>query len=162
MPPAAPIVEQIAAAIANQLATITAGDDYLTTVAQVVRPSIIGAEGFRPRDLALVLTQDDPIRDTENDSIGNPNAIAWMQPFHVDCYRSAVAGDGPIDTKVNAIHRDVVAALMADVTWGGLAINTFLMEPERFFTDDHAFDGVRVIIHVQYRVAENDPSVNRK
>lgn len=143
-----PIVEQISQAIKAKLETITS-----TSIVEVVRPTREG--GYTAQDSIVVLTQDDPTKDSES---MNQVQITWIQPYYVDYYaKPSDRSTTPIDTICNQARADIEKALMSDKTWGGLAMDTVIESPEGFVTPDGAFEGVRVNVSVTYRTLETDP-----
>lgn len=153
------IRESIALAIATQLATITVANGYEVTVVDVVRPTRMS--DFSPRNLRLLLLQGQRQRDQEIDYQGNPPAIGWRQRFEVVAFvllsdSSATA----FEATLNQVISDIEKAVMADPTWGGLAVNTTLEGEDPIDLDGPA-SGSIVSFTVQYRVSETSPYVNR-
>lgn len=158
-----PVIEQIAQKLKARLETITVANGYNQTVCSVVRPTRTG--GFSPSDKLIVLQQGDGVRDEENDYAGNPNAIAWMQPFIVQLYvRPSDRDITPVDTIINVFAADAIKAIGSPNnwhTWDGLAFNTFIRDPQSFAESQGEHEGVELQIDVNYRVNENDPYTAR-
>ena len=151
-----PIVEQVAQAIKTQLETITVANGYENAVNDVVRPRRT-AENLRPKNLDIVMLQDDMVRDEENDIAGNPAGIGWLVPFSFDCViRQPESSTLPMDQVINSFVADVQKALMEIPTWGDLATDTRLGMVE-FASPESGFEGATVWIDVLIRVKETDP-----
>jgi len=154
-----PITEQVAQAIAVQLATITEARGYENTVNRVVRPRRT-AEGNRPEPLDIWLVQDDIERDTDNDIAGNPAGIGWVVPFSLDLViRQSEKSTLPMDQVINSFVADVQKALMVDPHWDNLATDTRLGTVE-FASPESGFEGATVWVEVLIRVEETDPFSN--
>ncbi len=151
-----PIIEQVAQAMKTQLETIKVSSGYENTVNRVIRPRRT-SEGNRPQPLDIWMLQDDPERDEDNDLAGNPAGIGWTVPFALDCViRQAEASKLPMDQVINSFIADVQKALMVDITWGGIATDTRLGNPE-FASSESGFEGATVWVEVLIRVEENNP-----
>jgi len=145
---ATPIIEQIAAAIKTALdALVTAG-----SASKAERPLRSGMPSS-PQDKHLVLMQGDA-SEVEDGAIGHKT---WMQPFAIDCFvRPSDSSTTPVDTAINTLRADVEKALRDDPTWGGLAIDTIIRDPEGFLAGEGT-EGVRVNADVHFRHLEDDP-----
>lgn len=151
-----PIVEQVAQAIVTQLETITTANGYENNVNNVTRPRRTG-ENTRPQNLDIVLIEEDWDRNEDDDIVGAPSGIGWRVPFALDCVvRQAESSSLPMDQVINAFVADVQKALMADVTWGGLATDTELGAVE-FASPEMGFEGATVWVEVLIRVEITDP-----
>lgn len=158
--PTYPVKEQITAAVAAALAEISIAAGYLTDVASVVRPRRTG-EQFRPVAFGVSVLQRDEQREPEQDQCGNPPAIGWRLSIACDLVvRLSEDSTAPMDRVLNTFEADVRKCLMADPTWGNLACETELGATE-YADGSEGFEGVTVPVDVIYRVAENDPYVNR-
>jgi len=152
-----PIVEQIAEEIKATVETVTIANGYELDIGDVVRPTRTGITAT-PDNYGVILLQLDPARG-DLDNPGNPPALSWRQPFALDlCVRPSDTVTTPIDRLINIFSAEVVKAIMADVTRGGLAIDTHLDELQFMRASDGTYEGVTMFIEVIYRVAENDPS----
>ncbi len=150
------IVERIAQAVATQLATITAANGYDNTVSDVIRPRRTG-ENYKPLDKNVVLMQQDAERDTENVAAGYPAGYAWKQSFTVDgIVRQSESSTLPMDQVLNSFVADIQKAIMEDVHWGGLAMDTELTSVE-YPEPAQGFEGATIWFDVTLRVKENDP-----
>lgn len=147
-----PIVEQIAAKIATQLATVTTGNGYQQSVASVIRPTRYTVPPT-PTDRMVVLTQLDP------SVIDGPHMFStWRQPFAIDLFlRPSDTSTTILDLLANRFRSDVEKAIMAKRTWDGLAIDTRIDAPQSWIRLDDNFEGVTVNISVDYRTKELDP-----
>ena len=149
------IVEQIARAIQTALEAVTIANGYTVNVAEVVRPRRSGM-GYTPKDLGIVLLQGPRERASEYDAI-RPPTIGWRQTFGLDLLRRINEDDTtPIDTGLNEFEGQAVKALMADPTWGGLAVKTEMGEPD-YPAPGESVEGLTLTVMVDYRVAEADP-----
>jgi len=157
--PTYPIKEQITAAVAAALAEISVTNGYQVNVSSVVRPRRTG-ESFAPAGLGVAVLQDNEAREPEQDLCGNPPAIAWRLSIACDLVvRHSETETAPMDRVLNTFEADVRKCLMADPTWGNLAIDTELGATE--YPDASAgVEGLTVWAEIIYRVAENDPYVN--
>lgn len=160
--PATAILEHISQDIHDKLETLVSiAQPSGITIAEVVRPTRIGL--FTPKDMFLVLVEGDARRLREYDVPGNPPAIAWDQEYLIYCIsRASDTDDEPLGTKLAALRSLVEETLMEDPYRSNLAIDTQIGDPFDLPPIDGAFGGVAVSIHVHYRVAENDTSVNRR
>ena len=156
-----PILEQIAAAIAARLATITAANGYAVTVDSVVRPKRSG-EGFCPRDYGVSLMQDAVPPAPESVISGGSQGrtyLQWRQRFMLDLVCRVSDGSATAaDTLLNQFVAEVTRAIFLDQTWGGLALRT---EPAG--TDYPAVgaaqEGVSLLLDVIYRVRKDNPYI---
>jgi hypothetical protein len=106
--------------------------------------------------------QADYGQDIENNAQGNPPSIAQIVAFGVRIFVTPDEDDAtPIDALINTWRSDIESALMLDPQWAGLAYNTMLLPPERFFDGNGAESGIDVMIEIYYAVSENDPYTNR-
>jgi len=155
---ATPIVEQIAAAVKTQLETVTVANGYQQSVAGVERPTRLG--GFTPEDLLIILEQGGAEVDEENSAPGNPRRVAWRQTFVVTLIAQPPDDSAvPVETTLNTFRADVEKAIMADPSWGGLALSTMsdLAEPIPPEFTDGAYEALAVQFVVTYRTPEDDP-----
>jgi hypothetical protein len=156
--PSLSILESIAAAILTQLDTITAGATYYHTPT-VTRPTRLG--GYTPVDGQLVLVQTPASPEPDMLLQGNYVRLGWTQRFHVVFFVvPSDAATAAIDTTINERRADIEYALMADKSWGGLAIDTRLVEFDKWQGDESEFAWGNVIIDVDYRVNESNPRTN--
>ena len=152
-----PVVEQIAQAIKAQLETITVANGYELDLAGVVRPKGFGLSAA-PDHLWIVLAQGDEVRETDLDVVGNPNGIGVRQPFQLGrVIRLSDASEVAFDQVANIFSADVVKAMMADVKWAGLAIDTEMVGWALMKDEELGYEGKLLQFDVIYRVAENDP-----
>lgn len=143
-----PIIEQIAQAIATQLATVTVGNGYNVTVAEVVRPTKGGTEDFEPSNMTVVLKQGDISQEDETQH----QCIGWIVNFHIDCIaRPSDTTTTPYDQTLNVFRSDVEKALMADSSFGITKTYSWIRPP----TDID--DGIRVNLEVHFRTLETNP-----
>lgn len=157
---AAPISEQIVAAVAARIATITVANGYEQTIGEVQRPKRTG-EAYRPVQLGAVVLVASHTRAPEYDMVGYPAAIAWRLGVGIDVvYRLSEASATAIDTVLNTAIADVHKAAMTDGTWGGLAIMTELGAVDYPAAGEQA-EGATVMLEIIYRVSETDPYTAR-
>lgn len=147
-----PIIEQIAAAIATALATISTaheeGEDpeYQTTVAEVVREKSPGKWALK--DMQIILQQD-PDQPDERQENGYQNKT---RVFHAVCiHRPSESATVPYDKTLNLFAADVEKVLYSESWWAGLVVDTSYAPPDRVDVVADGFVGVDVAIRVHYR-----------
>ncbi|HUX15571.1 MAG TPA: hypothetical protein VMW52_03810 [Phycisphaerae bacterium] len=151
-----PLIERIARAIATALATITAANGYRTTVSEVLRPRRTG-ERVTPKANMILLLQAGIGPEEELDAAGNPGLIGRVASFSADCVIALSESDArPMDEILNIFAADVEQCLMADPTWGGLAIDT-LVSGLDYPEAGSGVAGVTVLFDVSYRTDRDDP-----
>jgi len=148
---ALPIVEQIARALAVQLATITTANGYEHDVEAVVRP---GRAAVRPQHGLLTIEQGEKTPADEA-ACGSEE---WVQPFTLIYWlKPGDASEAPIDGLANMFGADVEKAVKADPQWASLAIDSWVSAGEAVQTADAAFDGLALTFNVLFRHALGDP-----
>jgi len=158
--PQYPVKERIVQAIVAALEKISTANGYATAAVEVIRPRRTG-EKFAPADKGIAVIQDAEQRETDDDLVGNPPAIAWRLPVACDAVvRVSERATEPMDQMLNILEADVRKALAADGTFGGLAIRSELGATE-YPEPASGAEGLTVWLDVIYRVSENDPYVNR-
>lgn len=148
-----PIDEQIIQNVVSTIGIVTVTNGFANTITSVERPNPgIGNVG---KNLAAVVYQGNP--EPIEDSI--QTGREWMHPINI--LITVVESEGsstPIDQRINSIRADVEKALMADITRGGLAIDTLVRAPQLGDILITAHQGeVTVVVDVQYRTLWNDP-----
>jgi hypothetical protein len=157
---AASIKEQITAAVATALEGISVANGYNVDVTEIVRPRRTG-ERFTPVNYGIAVIQGDCQRAEDYDLASNPPIIAWRLAIACDCVlRLSEASTTAMDTAVNELEADVQKCLMADQTFGGLALLTELGAVE-YPAGGNGAEGVTVWIYVTYRVSDDDPYEQR-
>ena len=152
-----PIVEQIALAIATQIATVTTDNGYEVDVTEVLRPRTRGIDKV-PDHGGVILVQDDETEAEDYSVTGNPAGIGRRRIFNVGVViRLSDSSETSFDAISNLFVADLTKALMADVHWGGLAIDSKIGDEQPMRADDGSFEGTALPLEVIYRVAENDP-----
>ncbi len=162
---AEPINEQIVEDIVTAVNTVTMANDYKQDLA-AKRPirGNLEAESSAGNGTILVI-QDSPEPPEKPYTEGNPPAQHWILPVYLAAYilapdpdrsGAAAADSDPIDTRINRAEADLIKAIMADPTRGGLATDTKIAAAERF-NDDANFTGVVLTLNVLYAVKETDP-----
>ena len=160
MPETLSIKEQITAAVATALEAITVANGYQIDVGEVVRPRRTG-ENFAPESYGIAVIQDAAERAEIYDEQSNPPIIAWRLAIACDCVlRLSEASDVPMDKALNQFEAAVQKCLMAEQTFGGLAILTDL-GPTHYPPAGGGIEGVTVWIYVTYRVSDDDPYEQR-
>jgi len=143
------ILEQIAQAVKAKLDELITSGVALT----VDRPTRLGAPS-KLKDKSLYLYQDDPIKDES----APQGFIQWEQPFLTDCYVVLSDTDeSAVDTTINEIRAQVEKKLREDPTFGCLAVDARIEEPQMFAEINGSFAGVMVTLVVLYRTREDDP-----
>lgn len=153
------VSEQIAQSIYTALQTVTTGNGYTLTVV-AVRPT--GRDLYTPQDKLAVLQQDDPTRNDEWSVSGNPVADAWDLVYTIDVWRAVdETSTVAMDKLLSNAWADVIKAIMADETHGGIALMTAPQPRVTTYYEGGAFEGVRCELSVTYRTDQNDPTVTR-
>ena len=146
------IIEQIVAAIKTGLEGITIAGGYNQTIVEVVRPTRLG--GFKPRDLLIVMDQQDPTLDEEAPHM----FIQWIQPIAISVFViSSDTSTAAIDTRINTVRSDIEKCLRVDPTWSQLAIDTRISAALYFPENEGGYSGITIIADVIYRTLEDDP-----
>jgi len=155
-----PIKEQIVQAVVAALERISTANGYATDGVEVIRPRRTG-ETYAPAHHGIAVLQDEE-QDAEDDHMaGNPPAIARQLPIACNLVvRQSEDSELPMDRVLNVFEADVHKALMQDVQWGGLAIDTKL-RPSEYGEPSTGVEGLIVWVEITYRVSENDPYTNR-
>ena len=152
-----PIVEQIAQEIDARIAEITTANGFNQDLTPL-RPTRLNLEGdVAPTDGTVVILQEDPSEDDENSTDGNAAIKAWVQSFSLAAF--VIASDATttaIDTRINQVRADIEKKLTADITRGGLAIDTRI-RPPRMFNEAPQATGIVINVDVHYRTREDDP-----
>lgn len=151
------ILEQIADAIVTQLQDITVANGYEVDINSVIRET----RSTRPSPVHhdLVLIQGERTRSRDHDSAG---ATAWRSRFIITAFVILSDEDtSSIDEAQNQLSGSIEKALMENVQWADLAIDTELEEVVPFGVEDGSADGIVIEFDVIYRVAETDPYINR-
>lgn len=153
------VSEQIAQAIFTEVATVTTGNGYTVTLIPN-RPT--GKDGYTPQDLLAIVEQEDPTENEELNVAGSPNAQGWKTVYTVDVWRAVdESSEVPLDKLLANAWADVVKAVMADDSHGGLAILTTPQARQTIYWEGGAFEGVSCPFEVDFRTNENDPTIAR-
>jgi len=118
------------------------------------RPDAV--DGNPVRDGLAVLTMGQPTRQGE----GVPVTLTgWDQPFEVACTRiRSQADESGMDVLLARLCGDVMRAVTADESCGGLAFDTWLDDPTFDYLGANANAGVVTVrFTVRYRTLFNDP-----
>jgi hypothetical protein len=159
--PRYPLKEQIVLAVLTALGRISIANGFATDGVTVTRPRRTG-EGAACTDKLIRVIQDtlpgeqfSDKRFPDYDCTGP--GLAWQMTLACDCIvRLAESAAQAMDQALNIFEADVRKALMADVRWGGLALDSEL-GPTTYPPGDQGLEGVTVWLKVIYRVAETDP-----
>lgn len=159
MPETRSIKEQITAAVATALEAITVANGYQVDVGTVSRPRWTG-ENNTPEDYGIDVIQGSMERAPDYDLASNPPIIGWRLGIACDCVlRISENATAAMDTAFNQFEAEVQKCLMAEQTFGGLAILTELGEVTPYAAG--GFEGIVVWVYLTYRVSENDPCEQR-
>lgn len=143
------IIERIARDVLQSLEGVNRANGCTYTLS--VRRATRGIP--KPAHLRADIYQDDP----ERNEVAANGKEEWLQPFWVNVYIMPGRADAtPVDQYLNFIWADMVKALMADPTRGGLAKDTFIRAP-RYITDNDEYDGFEFHFAVMYRTVLGDP-----
>lgn len=156
---AIPIIEQIMSQVVTALEGITTANGYETDVAEVYRPkTILGYETVPNKSFSVQLVSGDPIRNQENDLMGNPPRIAWNQPVEMNLiYRPSDEATDSIELVLNKFWADAIKALFVDPYWSQLAYDTEITDPQWLYSQTDGFVGINAVVIIQYRHKENNP-----
>ena len=156
-----PVVEQIAVKVKTRLEAITTSGGYQTTVSSVVRPTRI--DETQIQDYQIYVTQETPTKNESLSCSGNPQKIAWDQPFRLRSgLRPSESSTTALDTLRNTFNADTQKALAQAESghwsqWDGLALESNLGSAEWFIDDDGSQGGLTVMLVVTYRTPEDNP-----
>jgi len=153
-----PISELITQAIATQLATITTANGYEFSVADVIRPRLLG--DVTPLADRLWLIENEIVRDPESDShSGTSGLYGYILAVSVIiCIAPMETGSTSIGELTQIRVADVIKAMMAGPQWSGRADDT---EPIGLVSIDHEAEPnyalARVDFDIRFRVVVDDP-----
>ena len=146
------ILEQIAAAIATQLATLTVVGGYQLTIASVKRPAQWEELDFA--DLLAVVTQGDRTR-AETEDLGWEQ---WFQDFEIALLvMESEATETAVETRMNLFDAEAHKCLSVDPTFGGLAIDSRITGVPEMPLAGTGFKGIILTLNVHYRHLDGDP-----
>ena len=157
-----PINERIAVEIFTRLQRLEAGKEDTIQLSEVIRPKRYAT--YTPKNLQVVLTQENPEPNPELNLVGNPPAVAYDQQFNVRCHVLPSEHDPTsVDELINLMTAGVIKEITSDNLWhtfNNLAIDASIGTIEQIDTDG-SFDGANVPVTVTYRVSETDPYTTR-
>jgi hypothetical protein len=146
-----PVVERIAQNIESVINSITVEAGYWQALS-CVRPKLVDWMDVTPEENKVLMIYE----DEENSETEALNTDERRQRF--DCLILQFGGESDnisLDTRCIRAAADLQSALMADVTRGGLAIDTTLLP--LYFSRDEEFPGIAVPFQVLYRTKFGDP-----
>lgn len=152
---ATPIIEQIAAELAQTLAEVTVGRGNQQTLS-VERYD--KTRGNSPVHLLAVLAFGDAERDEESAPIGS---YGWDQEFIVTVYYSQDNDTDETtasDTELQKIAADIYKKLEEDHSRNNLAVDTTPLVPEMGESGE-GFSSIMVKFNVRYRVPFDNPYI---
>jgi hypothetical protein len=145
--------------VATALEAISVANGYQIDVGEVVRPRRTG-ENYAPASYGIAVIQGECERAEIYDEQSNPPIIGWRLAIACDCVlRLSEASTTPMDKALNQFEAAVQKCLMADQTYGGLAILTELGPTQ--YSAGNGVEGVTVWAHLTYRVSDDDPYEQR-
>jgi hypothetical protein len=159
-----PIIEKIAQDVLAiiQTATITNGYNANYTVER--RNQRADAE----KDNHVIIHQMyvDSLQDNAGDDVVGGRTYRqtfWLHTYVVESEGSST----PIDNRINIARSDIEKVMLSDpqfldsarLTPSGTVIDTRIMPPETW--DDPRYEGITVVVEVQYRTAYEDPFKER-
>ena len=150
MPVGEPVKLQILTSVQTALEGITAGVDYYTSVRSVTRAAALPIEiDDTP---AIIITPVETIYDTPTQS-----TLSVHAHYHIRLTLVARTRSDPSEVLERFI-RDVHKALIADVTRGGLAVYTRVLEDAVFYptSEDEPVAVADCLVDVYYRTLRND------
>jgi len=146
-----PVVELIAADMADKINAIVAGSEYYYTL-RACRAKHFDFLNEAWADLDVIIKQ------FERELISSENMTSrWEQPFAIAAIAlQSDSASTSIDTKNNRIAADIEKKLMADCTRGGNATDTKIdgVVP---FKSPKGQTGVWMEVTVYFSTVENDP-----
>jgi len=153
------ILEQIIALIVTAIEGVTTGNGYQVDVTGVYRPSTLGGQDRdSPGSYDVQLARGVLVRNEEIDLLGNPPRQGWTVPVEIDClYRPSSSNTDPIERELDTFWSEVSKAVMTDIQWGGLAIDSELGAPNDWIDMDDGTCGKTGVLNVHYRVQETNP-----
>ncbi len=158
------VIENIADTLYDRLSAMV-GDtaNYPTDISEVVRPTRFA--NFTPKDRQIILTEGVASPVPELSCPGNPPAVAIAQQFNIRLHMMpSERNTDAIGTLMNQFASDVRKCVCQPAsswhTMGGYAIIS-QFEQHRPFMSDGGLDGCNIQLLVTYRVAEDDPTVQR-
>lgn len=152
--PATPLLTRVTAALAELLAGITVAEGYHVDVARVERLKRV--PGNYEDGVVLLEIGSGSAAEAEETPDG---FLAFDQQYVITAFTiPSDFSEEPVDTQAALVLADLLAALMADRTLGGLAYpGTAPVEYDLLFSDGGAFAGLQLAIVVGYRFPEDDP-----
>lgn len=150
MPVGEPLKLQILQSIETALGNIVAGDDYYTPVRSISRAAALPIEVDDAP--AIIITPVETIYDTPSQS-----TISVHAHYHVRLTLVARTRTDPATTLERFI-RDVHKALIEDVTRGGLAVYTRVLEDAVFYpsSEEEPVAVADCLVDVYFRSLRND------
>ena len=145
--------------IDNILTQCTARIGAASGVTKAVRP-LKNNEKLTIEDFTVIVRASDPDRLAAIDRAGNPPAIGWLLPIHVNCI-VIPSKNNPDD--YDKIWADFTALVQTAVTsvpdwwrFGGNCVNSELGPVTRLEPNEETPGGGRFVIAAQYRVDETN------
>jgi hypothetical protein len=165
MPPATPIVEQVALAIVAAIEAIDGDAPWNVTVNRVLRTTrqslTDGAELASLSHGDVLLVQGPRVR-SDDSADGNPPASAWHQTWSLAV--AVILSDSdetPVDSVSASFAADIERALMTDPQWNGLAMDTAIDEVVPLPLISATVSGAAISFTTLLRWQEDDPYTNR-
>ena len=146
-----PVIESIAVDIAAVIAAITTDNGFNQDLT-AQRPRRQDFSDVTPEDLLCLIVQNNA--SAEGGAVG---CATWKETFEICVFviDSDDATDS-IDTRRNAVAADITKKLNEDITRGGYAYDTQIID-RAMFNDGEGLSGVVVTVEVSYRTLLNDP-----
>lgn len=157
-----PIIEQLAAAVVDEVNNVTEANGYNVTLSGVVRDT---RKGHSPRHLLAVIRQD--YDEEAGFEQGNPVIVTIPVVWLVNVYVTPSDHDTTaIDRLLNFVWADVTKAITANWNNGTSPIDTLaygwsVMAPQAFEAGDGSYQGITCRYRSLVRVNENDPYTQR-
>lgn len=149
---ATPIIESIAENIKTSISAITTANGYNQNLTGI-RPKRSDFNNAAWNNYDVIVSQVEA-----EEGQGGAFTKEWQQFFMLTCI--VIDSDTEtesIDTNCNKVAADIEKKLLADITRGGLAIDTNVHAKVPFKDEQSAISGIAVQISVTYRTQENDP-----
>jgi len=149
-----PRIESIAENIRTTVASVTVAGGYNQTLS-ARRPKRNDFAVAAWDDLTVLIEQAGSqwLEDTRTVATIDKRQTFVLWAFVIDSDAATAA----IDTRLNQVAADLEKALMADITRGGYAQDTFIEEILPFGNADGSQSGIMLTMTVQYRTAIGNP-----
>ena len=156
------VVHDIEDTAARRLASISKANGYSFDVREVILPRQTGDE-YTPTHLAIVVTGEDPLRESEHDRPGNPPALGYSFRLNMECTLIPSRHDcETFDQLATVVGENIVTAITFPPDWYRFENTTInanieapiIKRPE----NDGGIGSVIFTVETIYRVSETRPN----